>query len=179
MPYRTDISLITKNNLIKIAELVNQRNSLMKEVAECKVRLDLPIEDSAHEEWIFAYVKLTAERLGLEPDSIIPFFQALIHCAKELQANYAGCLRCEIQSWGHARPSNIISIQLRGLRAIISHISSKILVCIVQQLVIYPINSTFRMTFTERLDLDGLDNTIRQALFNGLMQAKLARALDA
>lgn len=175
MHYRTDISLITKTNLIKIADLVNQRNDLMKEVAECKVRLDLPIEDCGQEESVIAYAKLAAETLGLEPDSIIPFFEALIQISKNIQTNYAGCLRCEIQHHSSARAAEVNSIQLRALRAIIAHINSRILVCVVQQLVLHPINAAFRMTFTERLSVQGIDNDDKQMLFNGLMQAKLAR----
>ena len=50
-----------------IGELVNQRLSLMKDVAGYKAQQHLPIEDLAQEAKVLASAQAEAGRLGLEP----------------------------------------------------------------------------------------------------------------
>ncbi len=53
-----------------IGELVNQRLSLMKDVAGYKAQQHLPIEDLAQEAKVLASAQAEAGRLGLEPASV-------------------------------------------------------------------------------------------------------------
>ena len=55
-----------------LGELVNQRLSLMKDVAGYKAQQHLPIEDPAQEAKVLASAQAEAGRLGLEPASVRP-----------------------------------------------------------------------------------------------------------
>ena len=55
-----------------LGELVNQRLSLMKDVAGYKAQQHLPIEDLAQEAKVLASAQAEAGRLGLEPASVRP-----------------------------------------------------------------------------------------------------------
>ena len=67
-----------------IGELVNQRLSLMKDVAGYKAQQHLPIEDLAQEAKVLANAQAEAGRLGLEPASVRPFITAQMDAAKAI-----------------------------------------------------------------------------------------------
>ncbi|CDG11925.1 putative chorismate mutase precursor, partial [Serratia marcescens subsp. marcescens Db11] len=71
-----------------IGELVNQRLSLMKDVAGYKAQQHLPIEDLAQEAKVLASAQAEAGRLGLEPASVRPFIAAQMDAAKAIQYRY-------------------------------------------------------------------------------------------
>lgn len=71
-----------------IGELVNQRLSLMKDVAGYKAQQHLPIEDLAQEAKVLANAQAEAGRLGLEPTSVRPFITAQMDAAKAIQYRY-------------------------------------------------------------------------------------------
>ncbi|HIH5645595.1 TPA: gamma subclass chorismate mutase AroQ, partial [Serratia marcescens] len=67
-----------------LGELVNQRLSLMKDVAGYKAQQHLPIEDLAQEAKVLASAQAEAGRLGLEPASVRPFIAAQMDAAKAI-----------------------------------------------------------------------------------------------
>ena len=64
---------------------INDRLSLMEEVALYKVNNTIPVEDLAREEVVLADTQTNAAREGLNPQSVRQFFAAQIAVAKAIQ----------------------------------------------------------------------------------------------
>ncbi|AJI94910.1 putative chorismate mutase [Yersinia ruckeri] len=71
-----------------VFSLIDQRLSYMKDVAGYKAAHRLPIEDLAQEEQVLKQVMAEAEKKGIDPQSIKPFFIASINAAKAIQYRY-------------------------------------------------------------------------------------------
>lgn len=71
-----------------VFSLIDQRLSYMKDVAGYKAAHHLPIEDLAQEKRVLQQVMAEAERKGIDPESIKPFFIASMDAAKAIQYRY-------------------------------------------------------------------------------------------
>ena len=67
---------------------INQRLGLMQAVALYKAQNQIAVVDIAREQIVIADAKLSAAKLGLDPDSIEDFFAAQIAVAKAIQYRY-------------------------------------------------------------------------------------------
>ncbi|ATW32995.1 gamma subclass chorismate mutase AroQ [Candidatus Williamhamiltonella defendens] len=79
------MSLIGMNEIFL---LINQRLYYMEDIAAYKAEKQLAIEDVEQEKRILRNAMLLAEQKGITPNSIGPFFSALIHAAKLIQCRY-------------------------------------------------------------------------------------------
>jgi len=68
-----------------VVELVMARLSVMREVAAFKYGNDLPIEDPARETVVLDKSREKAAALGLDGESVLPFFEQQIEAAKVIQ----------------------------------------------------------------------------------------------
>ncbi|CNE06959.1 chorismate mutase [Yersinia nurmii] len=71
-----------------VFSLIDQRLSYMKDVAGYKAAHHLPIEDLAQEKRVLQQVMGEAEKKGIDPESIKPFFIASMDAAKVIQYRY-------------------------------------------------------------------------------------------
>lgn len=80
----------------ELTALVVERLSLMQPVAAWKHANDAPIEDLAREAVVLQAAQEAAAAQGIDPDSVVEFFQAQIDAAKDIQ-------RCWILRWDQGR----------------------------------------------------------------------------
>lgn len=71
-----------------IFQLINQRLNYMQDVALSKAKSHSAIEDLAREKQVLEKALVDAQQAGLQPDSIVGFFQAQMDAAKAIQYRY-------------------------------------------------------------------------------------------
>ncbi|HEJ9094836.1 chorismate mutase [Serratia odorifera] len=153
------------NEAKPIAETVNQRLSLMKDVAGYKAQQHLPIEDLAQESKVLASTQAEAETLGLDAATIKPFVMAQMDVAKAIQYRYrADWLSQPEQHW-QPRPLNQVRPQ-------IARLSSAILQRLAQRLQAGPISETERQGFVNALQQHNLSDADKQRLFDALLAVR-------
>ena len=72
----------------KILELIAQRNSLAKDVAEVKNQLGIPINDPDREKYIYDRIRKLCKEHNVDENIGIKIFQILIEHNKALQKQY-------------------------------------------------------------------------------------------
>lgn len=75
-------SVVHAHDHERLAQLISQRLSYMKDVAKCKVEHNLPIEDLVQEGRVIEKAVAEAESLGLSGESIKPFMKAQMNAAR-------------------------------------------------------------------------------------------------
>ncbi|MFC0072615.1 chorismate mutase [Samsonia erythrinae] len=77
-----------QNNPLDIYQLIEERMSLMKDVAGYKARQHLPVEDQKQEARILSKVREQSSAVGLSPQSTQSFFISLMNGSKAIQYRY-------------------------------------------------------------------------------------------
>ncbi|ADG13557.1 chorismate mutase [Methanocaldococcus infernus] len=77
----------------KILELVAERNRLAKNVAEIKVKNNIPIDDKEREKYIYERIKNLCNHYNIDPNFGLKLFKLLIEHNKELQRKYIETLK--------------------------------------------------------------------------------------
>lgn len=151
-----------------IASLINDRLSLMKDVAGDKARRHLPIEDLAQERRVLDKSVADARRMGLDGSSVADFIQAQMDAAKAIQYRYrADWLATPEQGWS-PRP-------LAELRPKIAELSQQILEQQVARLWTQePLDDAEKAQFIGALGQKNLSDADKERLWKALKQVKLA-----
>lgn len=71
-----------------VFDLINERLLEMEGVALYKAQNGLAVEDKLREKVVIAKAKESAEAAGLDPDSVVAFYQLQIQAAKAIQYRY-------------------------------------------------------------------------------------------
>ncbi|ECJ5871657.1 chorismate mutase [Salmonella enterica subsp. salamae] len=79
---------VTSVSLGAFSTALNERMSLMKDVAAYKMKHHLPIEDFTREQNVFAEAEEEAKNNGLDPYSITSFIRSLMDASKAIQYRY-------------------------------------------------------------------------------------------
>ncbi|EPH7220056.1 chorismate mutase [Serratia marcescens] len=148
-----------------IGELVNQRLSLMKDVAGYKAQQHLPIEDLAQEAKVLANAQAEAGRLGLEPASIRPFITAQMDAAKAIQYRYRADWLASPESDWQPRP-------LAQVRVEIGQLSSRILQRLAARLRAGPLDAADRAAFMASVEQVNLSAADKRRLADALLAVK-------
>ncbi|EMF02926.1 chorismate mutase [Serratia marcescens] len=152
-----------------IGELVNQRLSLMKDVAGYKAQQHLPIEDLAQEAKVLASAQAEAGRLGLEPASVRPFIAAQMDAAKAIQYRYRADWLASPGSGWQPRP-------LAQVRPQIAQLSSQILQRLAERLRAGPLDEADRAAFMASVDQVNLSDADKRRLADALLAVKTGSA---
>lgn len=144
-----------------IGELVNQRLSLMKDVAGYKAQQHLPIEDLAQEAKVLANAQAEAGRLGLEPASVRPFITAQMDAAKAIQYRYRADWLASPESDWQPRPL-----------AQIGQLSSRILQRLAARLRAGPLDAADRAAFMASVEQVNLSAADKRRLADALLAVK-------
>ncbi|KMJ16551.1 chorismate mutase [Serratia marcescens] len=152
-----------------IGELVNQRLSLMKDVAGYKAQQHLPIEDLAQEAKVLASAQAEAGRLGLEPASVRPFIAAQMDAAKAIQYRYRADWLASPGSGWQPRP-------LAQVRPQIAQLSSQILQRLAERLRAGPLGEADRAAFMASVDQVNLSDADKRRLADALLAVKTGSA---
>lgn len=152
-----------------IGELVNQRLSLMKDVAGYKAQQHLPIEDLAQEAKVLASAHAEAGRLGLEPASVRPFITAQMDAAKAIQYRYRADWLANPGSGWKPRP-------LAQVRPQIAQLSSQILQRLAERLRAGPLGEADRAAFMASVDQVNLSDADKRRLADALLAVKTGSA---
>ena len=78
----------TDSHIHEIAENINSRTKVMKDVAAYKWVHNLPISDPKREKIVLENISSQAQKMGLTSDSVVRFYQILIKVAKIEQEKY-------------------------------------------------------------------------------------------
>ncbi|AML58925.1 chorismate mutase [Serratia rubidaea] len=154
------------DNSASIADVVNQRLALMKDVAGYKAQQHLPIEDLAQESKVLANTQAQAEKLGLEPQSVKPFIVAQMDAAKAIQYRYRADWLAQPETDWQPQP-------LEKVRPEIARLSDKILQRLAQRLRQGPIAESERQAFIQAIQQVNLTAADKQRLFDALLMVKL------
>jgi len=141
-----------------IGELVNQRLSLMKDVAGYKAQQHLPIEDLAE-----------AGRLGLEPASVRPFIAAQMDAAKAIQYRYRADWLASPEPGWQPRP-------LAQVRPQIAQLSSQILQRLAERLRTGPLGEADQAAFMASVDQVNLSAADKRRLADALLAVRTGSA---
>ncbi|CAI0726766.1 chorismate mutase [Serratia ficaria] len=152
-----------------IGDLLNQRLSLMKDVAGYKAQRHLPIEDLTQEARVLASSQAEAGRLGLEPTSVRPFIVAQMDAAKAIQYRYRADWLATPESGWQPRP-------LDGVRPQIAELSSRILQRLARRLQSGPLTEAERGAFVQAMNQVNLGEADKQRLFDALLAVKAGKA---
>lgn len=79
---------VTTVSLSTLSSTLNQRMLLMRDVAEFKAVHHLPVEDLPREDNVISAAKKEAAEAGLDPQTVEPFFHALMNASKAIQYRY-------------------------------------------------------------------------------------------
>ncbi|BBG69123.1 chorismate mutase [Serratia marcescens] len=150
-----------------IGELVNQRLSLMKDVAGYKAQQHLPIEDLAQEAKVLASAE--AGHLGLEPASVRPFIAAQMDAAKAIQYRYRADWLASPEPGWQPRP-------LTQVRPQIAQLSSQILQRLAERLRAGPLGEADRAAFMASVDQVNLSAADKRRLADALLAVKTGSA---
>jgi len=157
------------DSAVAIGDLVNQRLSLMKDVAGYKAQQHLPIEDAAQEARVLADSQAEAGRLGLEPASVRPFIAAQMDAAKAIQYRYRADWLASLEKGWRPRA-------LESVRPQIAKLSSRILQLLAKRLQAGPLTEADRGAFQQALNQTNLGEADKRRLFDALLAAKTDKA---
>lgn len=151
-----------------VAALINDRLSLMKDVAGDKARRHLAIEDLAQERQVLEKSLADARAMGLDGASVAAFIQAQMDAAKAIQYRYrADWLSTPENDWS-ARP-------LAQVRKKIASLSQRILTQTAERLKTgQPLTDADKAQFIDTLNQKNLSDNDKQRLWQTLSQVKLA-----
>ena len=102
-----------------IGNLINERLSLMKDVAGYKAQHHQAIEDLQQEKKVLESATADADSLGLKGESVRPFIQAQMDAAKAIQYRYrADWLAVPEKDW-QPRPLDEVRAQIAKLNGVL------------------------------------------------------------
>lgn len=154
---------------VTIGDLVNQRLSLMKDVAGYKAQRHLPIEDVAQEARVLASSQAEAGRLGLDAASVRAFIAAQMDAAKAIQYRFrADWLASSEEGW---QPRS-----LDRVRPQIAELSSRILQLLAKRLKSGPLTEADRSAFQQAVNQFNLSEADKRRLFDTLLTVKTGKA---
>lgn len=146
---------------------INLRLSYMEEVALYKANNNKPIEDVVREAIVIEKASLSAEKEGLDKQSVINFFKSQISAAKAIQYRYRADLLNEVTV---STPKDLNTV----IRPELIKLGKKINAELAQYL---QEGGTFSkkdlVPFKTVLNLRYLTDADKEALFNGLTQIQL------
>lgn len=158
------LSQNSRANKAALFNAINDRLSLMEDVALYKNQENAAVEDLAREEIVLAQSQSAAGELGLNTESIQEFFKAQIAVAKAIQHRHladwqstpAGREPIDLQS--ELRPAlSELGDQIIQLIAVLVHADSKIV-------------ETDRSVFTDTISVRHVSNADKELLFNSLLR---------
>ncbi|QKN79800.1 chorismate mutase [Scandinavium goeteborgense] len=161
----TAVATLTQND--KVASLINQRLSYMKDVSGYKANNHLAIEDIHQEIRVLSSSVLKAEKLRLDGESVKPFLQAQMDAAKAIQYRYrADWLSVQEGGWQPA--------SLEQVRSKISLLNTKILTDISTQLSKGEL-FTDKTNFIKQLSQTHLKDSDKECLWYSLKKITLKK----
>ena len=164
----TDISANTAEPLL---QSINQRLALMRDVAAYKWIHKLPIEDLAREKVVVDAASKGALQRGINPNSSNLFFRVQISAAKEIQEYW-------FSQWSNDNAPGVAPDLIGEVRPQLIQLGDTILARLSIALEIHDEN------LAGNLDVEGLSEGTRQALFDALENirlypSRLAQILDS
>ncbi len=154
-----------------IFSLIDKRLSYMKDVAAYKALNHEAIEDIAREAVVLEKSKVQAEKLGLDPSSVMHFFEAQINAAKAIQYRYrADWLSVPL-------PSNYQPSDLKAeIRPALIELGNEILITVQRYL---SSGKTFSRTalneFINSISTTQLTEADKRQLYEGLSEIRLKK----
>ncbi|MFE4108865.1 chorismate mutase [Kosakonia sp. YIM B13611] len=113
--------------LSALSSLLSERMELMREVAAYKAKYHLPVEDLVREQKVLLQARSNAREVGLEPQSVEPFINALMNAGKAIQYRY-------LADWLPRPESFVTLLDLDGIRRRINELDKHLLMTISQRL---------------------------------------------
>lgn len=160
-------SSVAASTATELFSTINLRLSYMEDVALYKVNNNKPIEDVVREAIVIKKASLSAEKEGLDKQSVINFFKSQISAAKAIQFRYRADLLNEV-TVNTPRDLNTV------IRPELIKLGEKINTELAQYL---QEGGTFSkkdlVPFKTVLNSRYLTDTDKEALFNGLTQIQL------
>lgn len=150
-----------------VATLINQRLSLMKDVAGYKAKNHLAIEDFAQEDKVLSSTMLQAEKLGLDGDSVRFFVQAQMDAAKAIQYRYRADWLSQPEKGWEPQPLDLVRSKISLLSAaILTDISAKLT---------KGGQFTDKADFMKRVDQTNLKDSDKERLWESLKKITLKK----
>ncbi|ECC8922916.1 chorismate mutase [Salmonella bongori] len=120
---------VTSVSLGALSDALNERMLLMKEVAAYKMKYQLPVNDFAREQNVFAEAEEEAKNNGLDPRSVRPFIRSLMDAGKAIQQRYLAQWRAGLSP---PFPTQALSVSRQRIR----QIDNQLLIIISQRLMV-------------------------------------------
>lgn len=150
---------------------INNRLGYMKDVALYKAQKHLQIEDTAREAVVIEKAQAQAERIGLNPKSVKPFFVAQISAAKAIQYRY----RADWLSHPYKHNAKPLNLKTQVRPALIK-LGNTILAEMKAHLEKHgPFKPAEREKFIRQITVAKLTKADKDMLYDGLMKVRLAK----
>lgn len=156
-------SVVQAHDHDRLAQLISQRLSYMKDVAKYKVENNLPVEDLAQEGRVIEKSVAEAESLSLNGESIKPFMKAQMNAAKAIQYRYHA-------DWLSAPEKALQPRNLDTIRAEISSLNTELIKQLAKDL---KEDKRMKCSFMDMIQLRNLKSTDKDIMCSALKQVKL------
>lgn len=145
-----------------LLQLIDQRLELMKPVALFKYRNHVPVEDLEREAIVLDNATRASQEHGIDPKTSRLFFQVQMKAAKEIQAYW-------FTRFDQDRPRGPTPDLLGHLRPRLITLGDRIIEAIAAS---ESLNRSWRDTFVEYVDVEGLSDETRAELFQALIRVE-------
>ena len=152
-----------------IGNLINERLSLMKDVAGYKAQHHQAVEDLQQEKKVLESATADADSLGLKGESVRPFIQAQMDAAKAIQYRYRADWLASPEPGWQPRP-------LAQVRPQIAQLSSQILQRLAERLRTGPLGEADRAAFMASVDQVNLSAADKRRLADALLAVRTGSA---
>lgn len=152
-------------------ELIRERLSYMEDVAGYKTRHQIPIEDLERERTVVDAAKKRASEIGLDPDSVVDFYESQIAAAKAIQFRF----RAEFLVDERSRPgteTDLIGTIRPALLDIGARLAESIRDCLVEEGGFDPDGFD---DFDAAVQLEHLHRVDTQRIYRALTGVRLAK----